>query len=181
MSLEYWHFMLVFGVLGGIGTALIFTPAVSAIAHFFHLKRANATGIAAAGGSVGGVIFPLMLEPLFHKIGWAWATRIQGFIFFILLIAANLLIRSRLPPKAGGTVLPDVRIFRQPAFLLATIGTFFLEFGLFIPITYLASYALHSGATSQTFSFQIIAIFNAGSSLGRWLPGYFADLSLIHI
>jgi len=167
--------MLVFGVLGGIGTALIFTPSVSAIAHFFMLKRANATGIAAAGGSIGGIIFPLMLQPLFNKVGWAWATRCQGFIFLVLLIIANLLVRSRLPPRPGGSILPDFRIFRQPAFLLATVGTYFLEWGLFVPITYLASYALHSDAMSPTFAFQLIAIFNAGSSLGRWAPGYLAD------
>ncbi|KAI7486011.1 MFS general substrate transporter [Hortaea werneckii] len=172
---EYWHFIIVFGILGGVGTSLIFTPAVSSLGHFFFVKRANATGIAAAGGSVGGIIFPLMLQSLFPKVGWAWATRIQGFIFLGLLIGANLLIKSRLPPKPGGSVLPDFRIFRQPAFLLATIGTYFLEWGLFVPITYLVSYALQTGAMTEAFSFQLIAIFNAGSSLGRWAPGYLAD------
>ncbi|KAK5121323.1 hypothetical protein LTR85_005489 [Meristemomyces frigidus] len=172
---KYWHFIIVFSILGGIGTSLIFTPSISAIGHFFLKGRANATGIAAAGGSVGGVIFPLMLQSLFPKMGWAWATRVQGFIFIILLILANLLIRARLPPRPGGSVLPDFRIFRQPAFMLVTVGTYFLEWGLFIPITYLASYSLNSGAMSHTFSYQIIAIFNAGSCLGRWAPGYLAD------
>lgn len=49
------------------------------------------------------------------------------------------------------------------------------EWGLFTPVTYLADYALSSGAVSRTFSFQIIAIFNAGSCIGRWAPGYLAD------
>ncbi|KAK5732784.1 hypothetical protein LTR17_010202 [Elasticomyces elasticus] len=172
---KYWHFLIVFGILGGIGTSLIFTPAVSAIAHFFMLKRANATGIAATGGSVGGVIFPLMLQSLFPKVGWAWALRIQGFIFIVLLIPANLLIKSRLPPRPGGTLMPDFKIFAQPAFAIVTIGTYCLEWGLFIPITYLTSYSLASGAMSSTFAYQIIAIFNAGSCLGRWAPGYMAD------
>jgi nitrate/nitrite transporter NarK len=61
------------------------------------LKRGYATGIACTGGSVGGVIFPLMLEALFPK-GWAWATRIQGFVFLALLALATLLIRGRLEP-----------------------------------------------------------------------------------
>ena len=167
--------MIVFGVLGGVGTSLIFTPAVSAIGHWFYVKRANATGIAAAGGSVGGIIFPLMLQQLFPQVGWAWSSRVLGFIFIGLLAMANLLIRSRLPPKPGGSVLPDFTIFRDIPFLMCTLGTFFLEYGLFVPITYLASYTLRTGATSDAFAYQIIAIFNAGSSLGRWLPGYFAD------
>lgn len=172
----YWHFMLVFGILGGLGNAFIFTPAVSAVGHYFHRGRGHATGIATCGGALGGVIFPLMLEELFPKIGWAWATRIQGFIFLVLVILAVLLIRSRLPPRPGGSALPDVRVFRQPAFALVTLGAFFLETGLFVPIAYITSYALQTdGAISPTFAYQLLAIFNAGSFLGRWAPGYIAD------
>ncbi|GAB7364639.1 hypothetical protein MBLNU230_g5442t1 [Neophaeotheca triangularis] len=174
-SSQYWHFMLTFGILGGVGTSLIFTPAVSALGHWFNARRANATGIAAAGGSLGGVIFPLMLQQLFPKVGWGWSLRILGFIFLVLLIVANLTIRSRLPPKPGGNVIPNFKIFRDPAFLLCTVGTYFLEWGLFIPITYLTSYALSTNALSSAFSYQIVAIFNAGSVFGRWLPGYIAD------
>ena len=50
-----------------------------------------------------------------------------------------------------------------------------MEWGLFTPIAYLTIYALKSGAMSPTFAFQLVAIFNAGSSLGRWAPGYLAD------
>ncbi|KAK0791913.1 hypothetical protein LTR59_003735 [Friedmanniomyces endolithicus] len=151
---KYWHFIIVFGILGGIGTSLIFTPAISSIGHFFNLKRANATGLAAAGGSLGGIIFPLTLQSLLPVLGWARAIRIQGYIFILLLALANLLIKSRLPPRPGGSVLPDFTIFRQrPS----------------------PSYALASGAMSPTFAYQLIAIFNAGSCLGRWAPGYMAD------
>lgn len=129
----YWHFLLSYGILGGLGTALIFTPAVSAIGHWFMVKRANATGIAAAGGSVGGVIFPLMLERLFDQLGWGWALRIQGFIFIFLLIVANLLIRSRLEPKAGGSIMPDFKIFRFPAMALVTAGTYFVSISADLP------------------------------------------------
>jgi len=172
---EYYQFMIVFGVIGGVGTSLIFTPAISAIGHFFLLKRGSATGIGAAGGSVGGVVFPLMLKALIPKVGWAWSTRILGFICLFLLVICNLTIRSRLPPKPGQSVLPDFRIFRNPAFALTTLGVFCMEWGLFIPITYLTSFALSTHSINETFSYQLIAILNAGSSIGRWVPGYFAD------
>lgn len=175
VALGYWQFLVVFGVLGGAGTSLIVTPAVAAIGHFFLAKRANATGIATIGGSIGGIIFPLMLESLFSKVGWAWATRIQGFVFLVLLVLTNLLIRVRLRPLPTGRVLPNLRIFRQPAFVLVTIAAYFLEWGLFVPVTYLTSYSLDSGAMSPTFAFQIIAIYNAASSAGRWASGFLAD------
>lgn len=172
---EYYQFLLVFGVLGGIGTSLIFTPAISSIGHYFQVKRGAATGVAAAGGSIGGIIFPLMLQSLFPKVGFGWATRILGFIFIFLCGVAQLCIKSRLPPKPGSSVMPDFRIFRDVSFALTTAGVFFMEWGLFVPITYTTSFALSSGAIDQTFAYQLIAVLNAGSSIGRWAPGYVAD------
>lgn len=172
---KYWQFFLVFGVLGGLGTSLIFTPAFAAISHFFLEKRGNATGIAAAGGSLGGVIFPLALQKLLPSVGFPWATRIIGFIHVFCCIGACLLIRSRLPPKAGQSVLPDFRIFRHKSYLLLTIGIFMMEWALFIPIAYLTTFAMSTGAFTPAFSYQLVAIFNAGSCIGRWLPGLLAD------
>ena len=126
--------MLVFGVLGGIATSLIFTPGFSAMGHFFLIKRGTATGIGSLGGSVGGVIFPLMLQSLFPKVGFAWSTRILGFIDVVLCVMAYLLIRSRLPPKPGSSVKPDLRIFKDPALTITCAGICFMEWGVFIPL-----------------------------------------------
>lgn len=172
---QYYQFVLVFGVLGGLGTSFIFTPAVSAIGHFFLVKRGNATGLAATGGSVGGVIFPLMLQRLFPRLGFAWSTRILGFIFVFLCVVAQFLIRSRLPPRPGQSVMPDFRIFRDKSFAFSTAGVFFMEWGLFIPVTYLTSFAMATGAIDATLSYQLVAIMNVGSCIGRWAPGYIAD------
>jgi hypothetical protein len=48
---------------------------------------------------------------------------------------------------------PNPKIFRQPAFVLVAIAAYFLEWGLFVPVTYLTSYCLDSGAMSPTFAF----------------------------
>jgi len=85
-----------------------------------------------------------------------------------------MFIKSRLPPKLDGSVWPDFRIFRDPVLALATAGVFFLEWGLFIPISYISLYALHAGIDPM-FSYQLIALLNVGSIFGRWLPGYVAD------
>lgn len=173
---EYWHFLLVIGVVGGVGTSLVFTPAIASIGHFFLRKRGQATGLAAAGGSLGGVVFPLTLQALFPKIGWAWSTRVCGLINLALLIVANLFIKSRLPSRKATkeNILPDFRIFRDPVFALTTAGIFCVEWGLFVPLTYLSSYALSHGV-STSLSYQLIAILNVGSCFGRWLPGFVAD------
>jgi MFS family permease len=138
--------------------------------------RGYATGVACTGGSVGGVIFPLMLEALLPR-GWAWATRIQGFVFLVLLTIANLLIRVRLKPTVNATLisLPNPRLFKQTDFLMVTVAAFFLEWGLFVPVTYLTSYCVDSGAFSSSIAYQIIAIYNGTSTIGRWVSGWLAD------
>lgn len=173
---KYWHFMLVIGVAGGTGASLIFTPAISAVGHFFNEKRGVATGLAATGGSVGGIVFPLVLETLFPKIGWAWATRVIALICLILVIGSCLLVKSRLPKKPASkeNVLPDFRIFRDAKFAFTTAGIFFIEWGLFVPVSYISSYALAHGVSTK-LSYQMVAFLNVGSVLGRAIPGFIAD------
>ena len=94
----------------------------------------------------------------------------------VLLLVANLCIRSRLPPKkvSRENILPDVRILRDPVFALTTLGVFFIEWGLFIPLTYISSYSLAHGV-SEALSYQMLAILNVGSCFGRYFPGLIAD------
>lgn len=172
----YYEFILVFGVLGGLGTSLISSPAIASVGHYFNSRRGLASGIAACGGSIGGILFPLMLSSLFTSVGFAWATRALGFVFLVLLILATLLIGSRLPQRPVSTtdILPSLTIFRDPAFLIMTLAIFFVEWGLFIPLSYLTSFALSAGIDEE-LSYQTLAILNTGSFFGRWAPGLLAD------
>lgn len=137
-------------------------------------RRGLATGFAATGGSIGGIAFPLMLESLFPKLGWAWSIRVLALLCLVLCGTANLLVRSRLPPAQNASAHPDFRIFKNRAFLFTTVGVFLLEMALFIPVTYISSYTRAQGF-SASFSFQILPILNAASAFGRALPGYWGD------
>ena len=174
-DIELWQFILSFGVLAGFGTSLLFTPSIAAIGHWFKGRRGLATGLASTAGGVGGIVFPLMLTSLFDSIGFAWATRVLALICLCCSFVSIFLIKSRLPPLKNATSHPDFRIFRQIPFLLTTIGVFLLEFSLFIPLTYISSYAMHKGF-SQQFAYHLIPIMNAGSVVGRALPGYYSDV-----
>lgn len=171
---EYWHFLLDFGLLAGTGTALLFTPCFAVVGHYFREKRGTATGLAASGGAVGGIVFPLTLQKLFASAGFAWGCYTIGFMMIFLCIIANLLLRSRLSPAKNATTSPDFRIFKQKAFTVTVLGVFLMEWALFVPLAYITSYALQKGF-SQAFSYQILPILNVGSVFGRLLPGYYAD------
>ncbi|KAJ5416348.1 hypothetical protein N7491_011383, partial [Penicillium cf. griseofulvum] len=167
---KYWHFFVVLGVLGGIGTSFIFIVPVASIGHFFLRRRGAATGLAMAGGSIGGVIFPIMLEKLAPKIGFAWTTRAIGLVTLVLLFIGCLLPSSspESPPEKSKSkresiksLLPDLTILANPLLALTTAG-------------YITSYALYH-SVSPDLAYLMVVFFNAGSFPGRWIPGILAD------
>ncbi|KAJ8071097.1 hypothetical protein OCU04_001440 [Sclerotinia nivalis] len=173
---EYWHWIVVFSVLCGFASSLTFTPSVAAIGHWFHKKRGNATGFAATGGACGGVVFPLLMENLIPKIGFPWTMRVMGFIFVFVTVMANLLIKTRLPrSRTAQSPHPDIKIFKKPEFALTVLGVYLLEWAFFLPVTYITSYALYEGFPTA-ISYQSLPILCAASVIGRFVPGYLADI-----
>ncbi|KAH8887316.1 MFS general substrate transporter [Thozetella sp. PMI_491] len=178
---EYYQIILDYSVLAGFGGALLNTPAYGAIAHFFHARRGLAIGVATAAGAIGGVAFPILMQKLVPLIGFAWSSRIVGFIFLALAVPANLFIRARLPPRLGpdgkakmSSVLPDFTIFRDLRFALASLANFFMEYGLFMPLTFIVSYAAAHGQDAND-SYVLLSFLNAASVLGRTFPGFVSD------
>ncbi|KAI1774104.1 MFS general substrate transporter [Hypoxylon cercidicola] len=172
---KYWQIILTYSVLGGLGGALLNIPAYGVIAHFFKRRRGFATGVAATAGSIGGIVFPVYLQAVIPKLGFAWSTRIIGFMLLFLSVVANLLVRSRLPPSRHPvSVLPDWSLFRDLKFSFCCAGVWFMEWGLFTPLSYIVSYAAAHGQDPNN-AYTLLALLNAGSFLGRFLPGLLAD------
>ncbi|KAJ7673772.1 major facilitator superfamily domain-containing protein [Mycena polygramma] len=185
---KYWHFILAFSILNGIGSSLLFTPAMGAIAHWFNRRRGTASGFAFIGSGVGGVIFPLMFQSLLPRAGWAWTMRAIAFVLLFLCAVGVTLCRSRLPPRkakpAARDMLPDPRILWDPAMAVTTAGVFFIEWAYFVPISYIPKYYLAREGLSDSedatsgkaaYAYQLLAILNAFSCVGRYATGYAAD------
>ena len=121
ISEEYYQFLLSQAVCSPIGASMVFYPAFSATISWFFKKRAMAVGIAAAGSSLGGVIFPIMVSRLVVEVGFGWTMRICAFLILALLIVANLFIKSRIPPHPRPVKLLDfIMPLTEPAFALLT-------------------------------------------------------------
>jgi MFS family permease len=166
--------MLGFSVLGGISSSMVFTPSVACLAHWFHRRRALATGIAATAGGFGGIIFPILIWNLTKVVGFPWAIRITGFICTFFCILCILFLKTRLPPKKRGGGKIDIGALQETPFSLLTVAIFLIDFALLIPLTYLTSYA-QSHNMQESLAYQLVSILNAASILGRVVPGYFAD------
>lgn len=122
ISHQYYQFLLSQAVCSSIGASMVFYPAFSATVTWFYQRRAVAVGIVAAGSSLGGVIFPIMVARLVGEVGFAWTMRICAFLILALLIVANLFIKSRIPPFPKPVKLMDfIKPLTEPTFALLTI------------------------------------------------------------
>ncbi|KAJ3534236.1 hypothetical protein NM208_g7623 [Fusarium decemcellulare] len=119
-STKFWHFMVAYGMVAGIGCGVTSTVAISVLSHWFKEKRGLATGIVMLGGSLGGVMFPLTLRPLFQRIGWAWSIRALGIFLSVLVATGVLCIRSH--PQVQRMKRAPIKEFFNIAFLLVTVG-----------------------------------------------------------
>ncbi|PQE16188.1 monocarboxylate transporter protein [Rutstroemia sp. NJR-2017a BVV2] len=187
---EYYQFILAFSILTGTGSCLLITPSMGSVAHWFSQRRGLASGIAFTGGSFGGILFPLMMQSLLPRIGWAWSIRALGLILVFPCLACVALCQSRVPPRKGSQTtwrdtLPDPQVFVDGtgAMSLTTAGVFLTDMAYLVPMTYIPRYYLDRQGLPQdeilsgkaALAFQLIAVVNAASCIGRCVAGNMAD------
>ncbi|CAL1703585.1 unnamed protein product [Somion occarium] len=172
---KFYQIFLSQGVGVGIGCGMMFLPALSVQAHHWKNRRALAMGIVLTGSSFGGIVHPIMHNQLFHgKTGFAWGVRASAFLILGLLVIGNCLMTIRLPPKRNGPKPKFSAIFRDIPYMTASVGTFFVLWGLYFPYFYLQLFVdLHG--LSENLAFYTLAILNAASVFGRTIPNLLAD------
>lgn len=185
-SVKVWHFVLSFMSLG-IGNALGMTPLVGVISHWFLKKRGHCTGIATSGGSVGGLVFPLLLRHTYAAYGYVWAIRILAFTCLGCMILSIVTVKSRFRTKddepegenaINGAIkttfqsLRSIKLDRKYVFVI--LGGFFAELSLVLLLTYFATYAIAQGVSEDT-SYILLAVWSGTGIFGRWLPGFLSD------
>ncbi|KAM5432076.1 hypothetical protein MferCBS31731_007577 [Microsporum ferrugineum] len=161
ISDKYYQFILAQGICSPLGASFVFYPALSCTATWFDKRRALAFGIVSSGSSLGGVIFPTMLSQLLPRIGFGWTLRIAGLLVFILLIIANLTIRSRIAPIPRPVRLHDyIDPFLELPFILLMLASCCGFFAMFVPINYVILEAQIDGVDPHLAGY-LLTILNA--------------------
>ncbi|KAK9318126.1 major facilitator superfamily domain-containing protein [Lipomyces starkeyi] len=171
---EYWQVMLSQAIICGLGEGCLFIPGIAIIPQYFSSKRAFATGIAAAGSSTGGIIYPIVFHKLVPRLGFPWATRIIGFIILGTQAYGLVVMRIRSVPKFK-RALYDPTAIGDFKFMVFTIVVFFAFAGAYIPFYYIQSFASARDIFDQDTAFYLLSILNAASVFGRVLPNFLAD------
>ncbi|KAJ5287859.1 hypothetical protein N7478_003545 [Penicillium angulare] len=162
------------GFLVGIGAGCLFVPCVSILPTYFTTKLGAALGIAVSGSSVGGIIYPIVLDRLIGPLGFDWATRIIGFIALGTLLIPITVMRQRVtPPKARSLI--DWTALTDPSYMFFVFTTLIAFMGLFVLLFYISYFAAAARITDSTMAMYIVPILNAGSVFGRTIPNALAD------
>jgi len=165
----YWQVLLAQAFCIGIGTGCLFIPSVAILSTYFSTRIGTVIGIAAAGSSLGGVIYPIVFHKLISQIGFAWTTRVLGFIVLATMIVPNVCMRVRVLPAESRSLL-DLRAFLMPSYSLMVAGFFLGFMGLYMPFFYAQTYAIQEHITSESMAFYLLAIMNSTSVFGRIVP-----------
>ncbi|KAF2398261.1 MFS general substrate transporter [Trichodelitschia bisporula] len=171
---QYWQVLLAQGFCIGIGSACLFVPGVAILSTYFTSHLALATGIAASGSSLGGVLYPIILYRLINQVGFGWSVRTIGFIVLVTLLVPNLVMKVRVLP-ASKRPLVDWTAFRSLPFMLFILGAFVGFIGIYAPFFYMQSYAIAKHITNENLAFYLLSILNSASTFGRILPNMLAD------
>lgn len=73
----YVQIFLSQGLACGLAPGVAFLPALSCISHWFKRRRGAALGVFATGASIGGLVYPILLNKLLYnpQVGFPWAIR----------------------------------------------------------------------------------------------------------
>lgn len=101
-STAMWQVLLVYGLLMSVATTLAGPLAASTLlARWFSRRRGLVMGIASIGTSVGGFLFPPLLQWLIDSLEWRVAFRALGGIILLATLPWILLLVINRPADRG--------------------------------------------------------------------------------
>lgn len=174
----FYQVLLSQGLLAGVGMSLLLVPSTAIIPTYFSRHRALAVGLANAGASIGGIIYPILVRQLIADVGFSWAMRVVAFVVLVTTGIGAFLLRQRkdLVQSSIPRTLYEWRCLKETKYLLFVAGVGLAFAGLFIPYFYLTAWVRDIGISLHGLeSHYLLSIMNAGGLAGRVIPSLLAD------
>jgi OFA family oxalate/formate antiporter-like MFS transporter len=127
---------LTYGLLGGIGTGIIYVGVVGLMVKWFPERRGFATGMVAAGYGFGAILTTFPIDAMLKSAGLTHTLQIFGVIIGVVGIVAAIGLRTPdvdgallATPEAASVVVPKSKINFSPSEMLKS-PVFWLLFGM---------------------------------------------------
>lgn len=202
---QYWQLILAQSLLLGVSASLVFCPPLGVVLRHMPHRRGLAMGLTIGGSSIGGIVWPIMLQRLLANgsIGFGWTIRAVAFTMMPLLSFACFAVRepvqARLSParptaeadeqgpeSANPPSTPEMAAAEEkgvPSKMSFMKRPTYIVLIVGLAITYLGLFtplfyvSKYAIAQGQATStaFYLLSAVNAASFFGRVIPGYLAD------
>ncbi|MFC1860476.1 MFS transporter [Chloroflexota bacterium] len=187
------HVYLIWIFMIGIGGSCCFIPIVSTLTKWFTEKRGLVIGITFAGFSVGGIIWPPLVERLIANVGWQSTYIVIGIITLIIITALAQLIKQN--PQEIGLTPPTVKVtvestaqipkqttigltftkaIRKAPYWLIWLIRFCSIFVFQLILVHIFPHAIDIGFSEVTAAL-IISIISISTTASRLLTGFIGD------
>lgn len=189
-----WQMPLIYGLFMAVASIVLGPLAASTLlARWFHRRRGLAMGIAAMGTSIGGFLFPPLMQWLIDQYEWRMAFRLLAGVILLVLVPLIILLVTDWPrdkhllpdgddtvPYSGDAANTEVSyestgtILRERNFwaIALVMGVLFSTYAMLL--SNLTPFALDSGATADQGAL-LISIIAVMGLIGKLLFGTIAD------
>lgn len=137
-------------------------PGIAILPTYFDKKKGLAIGLAAAGSSMGGIIYPIVFYRLVDQIGFGWSTRVIGFIALATQMVPIFVMKQRVMP-AKPRALIDWSAFAEFPFAVFVLAAVIGFIGLYVGLFYISFYAEQQRITDTSLAFYLVPILNGMS------------------
>lgn len=169
---------LSYGLLVGLGIAMVYTPSIAAVQPWFDKRRGLASGIASSGVGAGTLIVPIIVSYLLMAVPWRQALQhmavgvlVVGLSATYLLQRAPHLLNNSTHPSAG---LSLSETLKTSSFRWLYMGTLFGAPIMFIPFAHISASARDLGVPNAQ-AVGLVGLIGIGSLMGRFGIGWLAD------
>jgi MFS family permease len=176
-----WAVYLSYGLLVGLGIALVYTPSIASVQPWFTTRRGLAGGIASSGVGAGTLLVPVLVAMAIGPMPWREAMQLLALVVLLLgLLAAGLLRRApgvqATSGASGGSSsgLSLRETLRTPTFRWLYLATVLASPVMFIPFAHVSASARDLG-TGEAFAVGLVGLIGVGSLVGRFAIGWLAD------
>ena len=170
---------LSYGLLVGLGIALVYTPSIASVQPWFTTRRGLAGGIASSGVGAGTLLVPVLVAMAIGPMPWREAMQVLALGVLVLgLLSAALLRRAPAAPSSGSggsaSGLSLRETLRSPTFRWLYLATVLASPVMFIPFAHVSASARDLGL-GEAFAVGLVGLIGVGSLVGRFAIGLLAD------
>ena len=168
-----------YGLLVGLGIALVYTPSIASVQPWFTTRRGLAGGIASSGVGAGTLLVPVLVAMAIGPMPWREAMQVLALGVLVLGVLAAALLRSAPAAPSSGSGgsacgLSLRETLRSPTFRWLYLATVLASPVMFIPFAHVSASARDLGL-GEAFAVGLVGLIGVGSLVGRFAIGLLAD------